>query len=166
MKTERKWGFEFVDQSTSRLGNDLEPVQRLPPTESVRSTTSKANSSAELKLKKAWEVGTSPAKGIFMTMFMLWMAGSTVHFFSIMMTLYSCINPIKAILGTNAVFARFEDPNVSLLAPKLAFIAINLVSLFIAMYKGSNLGLLPFSESDWVSFVPTKMPIQLTGYVN
>ena len=50
----------------------------------------------QLKLKKAKELGWSPAKNFMMTGLMLWMSGSGVHIFSIMITFYAVYNPIKS----------------------------------------------------------------------
>jgi hypothetical protein len=44
---------------------------------------------------------------------------------------------------------------VSLLVPKLAYIAINIVTLSIAVYKCSVLGLVPTSV-DWALYLPVK----------
>lgn len=52
-------------------------------------------------IQKAWEVAKGPGKGILMTAFMLWMAGGGVNIFSMMITMYAIINPVKAIVGTN-----------------------------------------------------------------
>lgn len=52
-------------------------------------------------LQKAWELAYSPGKSIFMTAFMMWMSGSSVNIFSIMITIYSFWNPFKAILQVN-----------------------------------------------------------------
>jgi hypothetical protein len=44
---------------------------------------------------------------------------------------------------------------------KVSYVAINLVGLFMAAYKLSNLGLLPTTESDWLEFMqqaPVKPP--------
>lgn len=57
---------------------------------------------AQLKSKKAWEVAKSPVGGIFMTGIMLWLSGSAVNIFSISITMYSMINPIKALFGVSA----------------------------------------------------------------
>lgn len=98
---------------------------------------------------------------------MAWMSGNSVNIFSIMITIYSFINPFRAIMGvgggislhlssfTKQVFAPYEDPALNLLPQKLTFIAINMVVLIIAVYKGYVLGILP-TASDWLASLPVK----------
>jgi len=144
----RKWAFDLNTQETR----------------SSQSTkhTSRADNT-DLKRKKAWEVAKGPGKSILMTVFMLWMAGSGVNIFSIMITLYAIINPVKAILGTNGVFSKFEDNKHPLLQQKAVFIALNVLSLSFAVYKCSTMGLLPTTPSDWISMLPVKQPVEFSG---
>ena len=104
------------------------------------------------------------------------MSGSTLQIFSIMMIGMAFINPIKAIGGINATFQRFEttakknSPSslsssspaadaslaINTLYPKAIFLALQLVSLGIAVYKASSMGLLPLTSADWVSYIPMR----------
>lgn len=47
--------------------------------------------------KKAWEVAQAPFKNLMMMGFMMWMAGSTVHLFSIGITFSALWQPISAL---------------------------------------------------------------------
>jgi hypothetical protein len=47
--------------------------------------------------QKAWEVAQSPFKNLMMMGFMMWMAGSTVHLFSIGITFSALWQPISAL---------------------------------------------------------------------
>jgi len=47
--------------------------------------------------KKAWEVAQAPFKNLLMMGFMMWMAGSTVHLFSIGITFSALWQPISAL---------------------------------------------------------------------
>lgn len=49
--------------------------------------------------QKAWEVAQAPLKNLFMMGFMMWMAGSTVHLFSIGITFSALWQPISALQG-------------------------------------------------------------------
>jgi len=144
----RKWGFDLNTQDTRS-------------SQSAKHTSKSDNT--DLKLKKAWEVAKGPGKSIFMTAFMLWMAGSGVNIFSIMITLYAIMNPVKAILGTNSMFTKFEDSKHSLILTKLVYIALNLLSVSFAVYKCSSMGLLPTTPSDWVSVLPVKQTVEISG---
>ena len=46
-------------------------------------------------------MGWSPGKNFMMTGLMLWMSGSGVHIFSIMITFYAIYNPVKSALTVN-----------------------------------------------------------------
>ncbi|GKV52133.1 hypothetical protein SLEP1_g58725 [Rubroshorea leprosula] len=48
---------------------------------------------------KAWEVAQGPLKNLMMMGFMMWMAGSTVHLFSIGNTFSALWQPISALQG-------------------------------------------------------------------
>jgi len=47
--------------------------------------------------QKAWEVAQAPLKNLLMMGFMMWMAGSTVHLFSIGITFSALWQPISAL---------------------------------------------------------------------
>jgi len=150
----RKWGIDFGGVGGgSGIGSGIS---------SSRPATTKADFK-DLQQKKAWEVAKGPGKQILMTAFMLWMAGSGVNIFSIMITMYNIINPVKAIIATNSVFIKFSDGKNNMLEPKAVYIALNLVALAIAVYKCSTLGLLPTTPSDWVSMLPVKQAVEFSG---
>ncbi|KAK8936734.1 hypothetical protein KSP39_PZI011917 [Platanthera zijinensis] len=101
--------------------------------------------------KKAWEVAQAPFKNLVMMGFMMWMAGSTVHLFSIGITFSALWQPISALKGVGKVFEPYKDKKVDTLAPMLLFIALNLAGLGLGVWKLNTLGLLPTHPSDWVS---------------
>ncbi|RVX19802.1 ER membrane protein complex subunit 4 [Vitis vinifera] len=98
------------------------------------------------EFKKAWEVAQAPFKNLLMMGFMMWMAGSTVHLFSIGITFSALWQPISALQGVGKVFEPYKDSKVDLLGPKLLFIAL--------IWELNTLGLLPTHASDWVSSLP------------
>jgi len=116
----------------------------------------------DLKLKKAWELAKSPGKSIFMQAFMMWMAGSSVNIFSIMITVYAMIGPIRAIFGLNSAFSKF-DLKQGLIEPKLVYVGLNLLTVAVAVYKCHSLGFLPTTDSDWVSILPVPQPVEYSG---
>jgi hypothetical protein len=151
----RKWAIDFNNQLTSGA-NIGAPSAAHGGANRVAASKS---DTGELKMKKAWEAAKAPGKGIFMTAFMMWMAGSGVNIFTMMFVMYAMINPLKAIFGTNAVFEKFAGAKGSLLQPKLLYIAMNLASLGVAVYKCASLGLLPTTPSDWIALLPVKQPV-------
>ena len=90
-----------------------------------------------------------------MTALMLWMSGSGVHIFSIMITFYAVYNPVKSAFTVNTAFARFKDEKMgaaekaSLLTSKVTFVGMNMLACSGALYKMSTMGLLPNTPSDW-----------------
>jgi hypothetical protein len=115
-----------------------------------------------------------------MNAFMLWMSGSSVQIFSILITSMLLYNPIKSILQVNELFNRFEhdeeekkilvsaDTGISgllgmsnpFLLPKIAFIAVQLLSLGLGVWKMGSMGLLPTSDSDWLAFMKPNVPLE------
>ena len=121
-----------------------------------------------LKVKKANDMAWAPAKNFMPTALMLWMSGNGVHIFSIMITFYAVYNPIKSALNVANMFSPLHDPAMSqeqklqLLASKLLFVALNLLSMIGALYKMSLMGLLPNTPSDWVSYLSVPPPAQFS----
>ena len=111
----------------------------------------------------------SPGKNFMMTAFMLWMSGSGVHIFSIMITFYAVYNPLKSAFTVNTAFARFEDKQMgaaekaSLLTSKATFVAMNLAAMSGALYKMSTMGLLPNTPSDWMFFIQVPPALQTSS---
>ena len=97
----------------------------------------------------------APGKNLLTTAFMLWMSGSSIQIFSIMMTGMALINPIKALFTINEPFKPFEkEEGIDLKMPKLIFASLQILALGVALYKCSTMGLLPLTSADWVSYLP------------
>lgn len=98
-----------------------------------------------LKLKKAWEVALAPAKQVPMQAIGMYMTGNSLQVFSIFMVFTLFKNPIQAIIGTNKVFVPYETDSTKakLLLVKLAYIACNILTLALGIYKVNAMGLLP-----------------------
>ncbi|KAG9253238.1 uncharacterized protein F5Z01DRAFT_158377 [Emericellopsis atlantica] len=105
-----------------------------------------------LKLKKAWEVALAPVKSLPMTAIMMYMSGSSLQIFSIMMVVMAFKNPLMGIVNTQQAFERFESPSVSgrLLQVKLVYVVCQLVALAVGIWKVNQMGLLPTTRSDWL----------------
>jgi ER membrane protein complex subunit 4 len=119
-----------------------------------------AKSHDELKIEKAWALAKSPSSQIFMQLMMMWMSGSAVNIFSIMITFFMLMNPLKAIFGASRAFAPFEVPGVSLMQQKMLYVGINLVVSGFGIYKLWVMGLLPNTDADWVYSLPVKSPLE------
>ncbi|KAL0728314.1 hypothetical protein Bca4012_024407 [Brassica carinata] len=158
MGTGRRWAVDFSDQSTVPSSRDiLDPpgFSRASPEQDDSATSrQKKDAEANWKLQKAWEVAQSPFKNLMMMGFMMWMAGNTVHLFSIGITFSALWQPLSALQSVGKIFEPFKDNKVELLMPKLVFLALNLGGLALGIWKLNTLGLLPTHASDWVSSLP------------
>ncbi|KAG9455935.1 hypothetical protein H6P81_000443 [Aristolochia fimbriata] len=158
----RKWAIDFTEgPAASReipdpLGFDRASQEQDDSTVSRQ----KKESEAAWKAQKAWEVAQAPFKNLLMMGFMMWMAGSTVHLFSIGITFSALWQPISALQGVGKVFEPYKDSRVDTLAPKLLFIALNLAGLALGVWKLNTLGLLPTHASDWVSSLPPAQEVE------
>ncbi|KAL3566046.1 hypothetical protein D5086_031461 [Populus alba] len=158
MGSGRRWAVDFTDNSTTPSSRDIPdpPGFNRASQEQDDSAVTKQKKDAEAnwKSQKAWEVAQAPFKNLLMMGFMMWMAGNTVHLFSIGITFSALWQPIGALQGVGKVFEPYKDSKVDLLAPKLIFIALNLGGLALGIWKLNTLGLLPTHVSDWVSSLP------------
>ena len=68
--------------------------------------------------------------------------------FSIFMVFTLFKNPLVQIFGTNSVFVPYETESTKakLLMVKLAYIACNILTLALGIYKVNAMGLLPYVE--------------------
>ncbi|KAF8599787.1 DUF1077-domain-containing protein [Ceratobasidium sp. AG-I] len=119
---------------------------------------SKEESYEALKEKRAWDMAISPAKSLPMNAFMLYMSGNGVQIFSIGILVMLLLNPIKAVASINSAFASFtpkgSDPTSfgTLTLQKLAFIACNILTMALGIYKCRSMGLVPTGTGDWLAF--------------
>lgn len=91
--------------------------------------------SSELFRKKAMDIAKSPASGLLMKAFMLYMVGSSINIFTIFAVFTAVTQPVGAIVAANTAFEGVEHGGVNLLAPKLLYILINLAGLGMGLYK-------------------------------
>jgi hypothetical protein len=57
-----------------------------------------------------------------------------------------------------------QDGVIDLTQPKMVYVAGNLVSAAMGLYKCSNLGLLPTTSADWTWLLPIKQTIETSAY--
>ncbi|KAF9466224.1 endoplasmic reticulum protein [Collybia nuda] len=122
-------------------------------------TASSAESHNKLKEKRAWDHAISPAKALPMQAFMLYMSGGGVQIFSMGIVFMLLLTPFKNVAGINDAFVSFA-PSTShnpksfgtLTLQKLVFIACNLLTLAVGLWKCRSMGLLPTGTGDWLAF--------------
>ncbi|KAG2228162.1 hypothetical protein INT45_009208 [Circinella minor] len=127
-----------------------------------QSTPQETHNDTALKIRRAWDVAWGPAKSIPMNGFMLYMTGSNVQIFSVMITAMLFFNPAKAIMSLNQNFSRFESKEtaVELIMPKLLFVGLHILTMLLGVYKVNAMGLLPTTTSDWLAFLPHKQVLE------
>lgn len=173
MPVRHKWAVDLTERDSSAPSFDL---PKPPGYSDVHAGEEREDRIAarkvdqtQLKLKKAKELAWSPAKSFMMTGLMLWMSGSGVHIFSIMITFYAVYNPIKSALTVNTAFKAFDDPKYSgpekgvILTSKATFVLCNMLAMSGALYKMSLMGLLPNTPSDWVNFLAVPPQLQFSS---
>ncbi|KAF2763192.1 hypothetical protein EJ05DRAFT_459997 [Pseudovirgaria hyperparasitica] len=144
-------GFTTAKQ---QRGASAKTPQRKPPTQEEMET---------LKVKKAWEVAIAPAKQLPMNAIGMYMSGSSLQIFSIMMVFMLFKTPITAVLNIQRTFLPFETPNTSgrLIQVKLVFLATNCAALALGIWKVNQMGLLPTTRSDWLAWEEPRTNLEL-----
>ena len=112
------------------------------------------------RTQKAYQFAMSQVQAIGMTGFMMYMAGSGVQIFSMMVVGNGLFQPIKAIMASGKTFERFADASTDVTGPRLVFCAIQLAGLAMGLYKLNSMGLLPTHASDWVSGMKPPTPVE------
>jgi len=117
-----------------------------------------------LKQQHAMQIAMAPGKALFQTALMLWMSGSSIQIFSIYSTFNALQNPIKGIINIEQAFGRFSnDKGVDTSMSKLIYIGLQLVALFVGLYKCHTMGLLPMTSIDWLWTLPDKIIMESSG---
>lgn len=161
----RKWTLHFDDGNNTVDGKRVQD----PPgftagggKELVTSGNSKAlNMDVALLKQKRQEAMMSKAMGSFKNVgflcFMMWMSGSQIHLFSIMMLVTGIYQPLSTLFTVKQAIPQDQTGKLDLLKPRLIFCAIQMAGLIFALNKLQGMGLLPTNPSDYVSFL--KLPV-------
>ena len=73
--------------------------------------------------------------------------------------------PFAAIFNVNKAFEPFEFKGLNLLMPKLIYLGCNFVSIGVAAYKFSNMGIIPVQPSDWAGLFHDKVTVEVSQVV-
>lgn len=120
-----------------------------------------------LMQKRSWDIALGPMKTIPMNFFVMWMAGSTISIFPIMMVGMMAFRPIRALASVHSLFIGMETSLGSLWLQKFVYILGNLLGIGLALYKCQSMGLLPTHASDWLAFAeePLRMEYAQGGLI-
>ena len=69
--------------------------------------------------------------------------------------------PFAAAFNCNKAFEPFEFKGLSLTLPKLIYIGCNFVSIGLALYKFSNMGIIPVQPADWAGLFSDKITVEV-----
>lgn len=141
--------------------------------------------SNHLIIKKSWDLALGPLKQVPMNLFIMYMAGSSISIFPIMMVGMLIIRPVKALftLQQSKYFNSTKINtkiycNLTCRFPRSAFKVIEgthafgqkfvyflgqLVNIALALYKCQSMGLLPTHASDWLAFVEPQTRVEYSG---
>ncbi|CAG5126604.1 unnamed protein product, partial [Candidula unifasciata] len=155
-KRKHKWAIDFVSSGRGQGNRSVVAVtENLPAPVGFTDVTTVAEKAKEadssLIIKKSWEIALGPLKQVPMNMFIMWMAGSSISIFPIMMVGMMFFRPIQAMMAIQNTFKSIEGEQAIL--QKLVFCFGNIVCLVMAVYKCQTMGLLPTHASDWLAFV-------------
>lgn len=150
MATRRKWALDLSSRRGERGGDNLAAPPGFSTSQSTFHAEGSRSADPNLVIKKAWDIALSPLKSVPMNLFLMYMAGSSISIFPIMMVGMSMLRPIKALIATNQTFKSIEGTNASL--QKFIYLLGNLINVALALYKCHSMGILPTHTSDWLAF--------------
>ncbi|KIM63842.1 hypothetical protein SCLCIDRAFT_692156 [Scleroderma citrinum Foug A] len=145
--------------STQSSSNQTKP--------STKQTAEASASYAALKEKRAWDLAISPAKSLPVQAFMLYMSGGGVQIFSMGIVFMLLFTPFKNITGMNTAFAPFAPTSSgatslsTLPLQKLVYVACNVLTLSVGLWKCRSMGLLPTGTADWLAFETRGQPPEI-----
>ncbi|KAF8626324.1 hypothetical protein AX15_004985 [Amanita polypyramis BW_CC] len=146
-------------------GYTTSPVSTQGPSRNLR-----PDSYDKIKEKKAWDFALSPAKSLPMQAFMLYMSGGGVQIFSISIVFMLLLSPFRNLSGINSAFVQFAPSKTepaafsTLLLQKLVYVACNLLTLGVGLWKCKSMGLLPIGTGDWLAFETRGMVPEISLY--
>lgn len=126
----------------------------------VESTGTKAAKNNRERILSS--ISSAPGKNLFMNAFMLWMVGSQINMFSIMITGMTCFTAFKTIFSVNQAFEKMGDEG-DLLMHKLKYVGLSSVGVAMAGWKLNSMGLLPIKSSDWMSLIQVHQSADVSG---
>jgi len=153
-----------VDNSSRALALPEPPGFGIVPDETESSVAGKKRNKAadqkEILTKKAWDVALNPGKQAGMTLFMLWMSGSSAGIFSVMIVAHALQSAVKSLLSVETAFAPFTSKsggvNIDVTLQKLLYVAIGIAVTAYIVRSAANVGLIPTCSGDYISMIPQR----------
>ncbi|CAN8069591.1 unnamed protein product [Agarophyton chilense] len=128
--------------------------------------TGDTSSAIKVAYSTSWQIANQPIRTLVTSAFALFMAGSSVQFFSIASTLTVLFMHFRCVLGTFDAFAPVRKQlKFGELAPQMIWrIALSVIGIAVGIWKAEQLGFLPTSESDWVGLLPFRRIEESVAY--
>jgi len=160
-----RWQLDFATRSGQAQELPSPPGYSVAGSALVHADASR-EADPNLRIKRCWDLALGPFKQVPMNLFIMYMSGSSISIFPIMMVVMMMFRPLKTLFSVKQAFKGFETGanglGVNILGQKLVFILGNLANVALAMYKCHTMGLLPTHSSDWLAFAD---PLERTEVV-
>jgi len=139
-----RWGIQIRNQS-----NMPDPIGfKIQPEAALVGTKKNAENKALME-RKAWETASAPIQSAGMSIFMLWMSGSSPGIFSVLMVTYCLSSIVTQFSNVHKAFEHFSSVDTTL--QKLCYLALCAASFGYVVWHASGMGLIPTKSGDWVN---------------
>ena len=149
-----RWAIDFTSPAKGVLTKP-KPKDQLSMVgfseQKVNAVVGGQSTDSKLISKRSWNISLAPMKQLPMNLFIMYMSGSSISIFPIMIVGMMIFRPIKAMMAYKATFKMLDADSKAILL-KLVWLLGNCLGIVIAVWKCHSMGLLPTSPSDWLAF--------------
>ncbi|VDM11747.1 unnamed protein product [Wuchereria bancrofti] len=109
-----KWKLDLASVGTRTVSRALDSFLNPPGYSQAGITvqqieqTGDSEQTHHLMKKRAWDMALQPIKSLPMNLFMMYMSGSTISIFPIMMIAMMAWRPVKALMNVNPAFKPLQ----------------------------------------------------------
>lgn len=150
----------FPATASARDATALLPTSSTPRSSPNSATPSADRNAIQAAYQGTWSTAFSPVRTLLTSAFALYMTGPSLHFFPVITTVTVLFMHLQSMFRFRDAFRPAMKAGVSIrqLLPQV-IVHLFLVSLGVALglYKADQLGFLPTTQSDWISFLPVRV---------
>ena len=154
-----KWCLDFSNRHHSSL--PLPPGCRPVLVEEQSADQPQEQQNRNLLTKQSWNTALAPMYQVPMNLFLMYMSGSTISIFSLMMVGLLMYRPISALLTSKEFYKQLRGDQRAL--QMFVYLLANVASLVLGLYKCDMLGILPIYASDWIKFGVEREVLEIMG---
>ncbi|KAI6654754.1 ER membrane protein complex subunit 4 isoform X1 [Oopsacas minuta] len=114
-----------------------------------------------LLTKQSWNAALAPMYQVPMNLLLMYMTGSTISIYGLMMVGILMYRPISALLTSKDFYKQLRGDQK--LLQMFVYLLANIVSLLLGLYKCEMLGILPIYASDWIKFGIEREVLEIVG---